>query len=69
MMFLIALKLNLLIKVTRFLLYTSFFIYFIIFLHLGVQEAIEVARKKNYDCFIAVGGGSVIDTAKVKAIE
>lgn len=35
---------------------------------LGVNEAIEFARKKHYDCFIAVGGGSVIDTAKAAAL-
>jgi alcohol dehydrogenase class IV len=30
-----------------------------------MQEAIDFARKKRYDCFLAVGGGSVIDTCKV----
>lgn len=30
-----------------------------------MQKAIDFARKKSYDCFLAVGGGSVIDTAKV----
>src|ERR1700722_12283869 len=27
-------------------------------------DAIEVARQSQYDAFVAVGGGSVIDTAK-----
>lgn len=28
------------------------------------EEAISFAKKKNYNAFVAVGGGSVIDTAK-----
>ncbi len=32
-----------------------------------VYEAIEVARKEHVDCILAVGGGSVIDTAKAVA--
>jgi len=34
----------------------------------SVQKAIDFSRAKNYDCFIAVGGGSVIDTAKAAAL-
>ncbi|KAL3081381.1 hypothetical protein niasHT_039858 [Heterodera trifolii] len=34
----------------------------------SIQKAIDFARAKNYDCFVAVGGGSVIDTAKVAAL-
>lgn len=32
-----------------------------------VYEAIEIARKEHVDCILAVGGGSVIDTAKAVA--
>jgi len=32
-----------------------------------VCEAIEIARKQRVDCILAVGGGSVIDTAKAVA--
>jgi alcohol dehydrogenase YqhD (iron-dependent ADH family) len=32
-----------------------------------VQEAIKIARKEQVDCLLAVGGGSVIDTAKAIA--
>jgi alcohol dehydrogenase YqhD (iron-dependent ADH family) len=32
-----------------------------------VYEAIELAKKENIDCILAVGGGSVIDTAKAIA--
>lgn len=34
----------------------------------SMQQAIDYSRKKIYDCFIAVGGGSVIDTAKAAAL-
>uniref|UniRef100_A0A914H283 hydroxyacid-oxoacid transhydrogenase n=1 Tax=Globodera rostochiensis TaxID=31243 RepID=A0A914H283_GLORO len=34
----------------------------------SMQRAIDFARAKSYDCFVAVGGGSVIDTAKVAAL-
>lgn len=33
-----------------------------------MQEAINFSRSKNYDLFIAVGGGSVIDTTKAAAL-
>ncbi len=32
-----------------------------------VQEAIKIAREEHIDCLLAVGGGSVIDTAKAIA--
>jgi len=32
-----------------------------------VREAIELARKEQVDCLLAVGGGSVLDTAKAVA--
>jgi len=32
-----------------------------------VYEAIDFARKEMVDCILAVGGGSVIDTAKAVA--
>ncbi|MFH1589154.1 MAG: iron-containing alcohol dehydrogenase [archaeon] len=32
-----------------------------------VKEAITIAKKENVDCILAVGGGSVIDTAKTVA--
>nr|CAD2148244.1 unnamed protein product [Meloidogyne enterolobii] len=34
----------------------------------SMQLAINFARKKPFDCFLAVGGGSVIDTAKAAAL-
>ena len=34
----------------------------------SMQEAIDFARSKPFDCFLAVGGGSVIDTCKVHII-
>jgi hydroxyacid-oxoacid transhydrogenase len=34
----------------------------------SMQEAIDFSRKKSYDCFIAIGGGSVIDTSKAAAL-
>lgn len=33
-----------------------------------MQEAIDFARSKQFDCFLAVGGGSVIDTCKVEIL-
>jgi hydroxyacid-oxoacid transhydrogenase len=33
-----------------------------------MQAAIDFSRAKPYDCFLAVGGGSVIDTAKAAAL-
>uniref|UniRef100_A0A915E8Y4 hydroxyacid-oxoacid transhydrogenase n=1 Tax=Ditylenchus dipsaci TaxID=166011 RepID=A0A915E8Y4_9BILA len=34
----------------------------------SMQMAIDFSRSKSYDCFVAVGGGSVIDTAKAVAL-
>uniref|UniRef100_A0A914PGU5 Alcohol dehydrogenase iron-type/glycerol dehydrogenase GldA domain-containing protein n=1 Tax=Panagrolaimus davidi TaxID=227884 RepID=A0A914PGU5_9BILA len=34
----------------------------------SMEEAINFSRSKNYDLFIAVGGGSVIDTTKAAAL-
>ena len=34
----------------------------------SMQAAIDFSRAKPYDCFLAVGGGSVIDTAKAAAL-
>uniref|UniRef100_A0A915MG70 hydroxyacid-oxoacid transhydrogenase n=1 Tax=Meloidogyne javanica TaxID=6303 RepID=A0A915MG70_MELJA len=34
----------------------------------SMQLAINFARKKPFDCFLAIGGGSVIDTAKAAAL-
>ncbi len=33
-----------------------------------VDAAIEIARKNSVDCIVAVGGGSVIDTAKIVSL-
>ncbi|KAI1705858.1 iron-containing alcohol dehydrogenase domain-containing protein [Ditylenchus destructor] len=34
----------------------------------SMQSAIDYSRAKQFDCFVAVGGGSVIDTAKAAAL-
>ncbi|KAI1712534.1 iron-containing alcohol dehydrogenase domain-containing protein [Ditylenchus destructor] len=34
----------------------------------SMQSAIDYSRAKKFDCFVAVGGGSVIDTAKAAAL-